>query len=156
MSEDLVSMDDAVIDDYVAQFAATVDRAGTHWEGCYTAGPRHWPCAVAEANRQRQRAEAAERERDAAQARAETAQQLSAALVVSIERHALLTRAINAIYTIATGQEPADTVPATIRALMHEFGIEVQPADNWLQPATGALEARDWQRNNDPRIKVQP
>lgn len=125
MNDDLVSMDDAVIDDYVAQFAATVDRAGTHWDGCYTAGSRHWACAVAEANRQRKRAEAAERERDAAQAQAETAQQLSAALVVTIERGALLTRAINAIYTIiSNGQEPADTVPATILALMHEFGVQ--------------------------------
>ena len=40
--------------------AAEIARMNTHYDGCWLNGPRHWQCAVAEANRQRERAEAAE------------------------------------------------------------------------------------------------
>ena len=39
---------------------------------------------------------------------------------------------------------------------MQDPASEVQPSDNWLQPATDALEARNWQRENDPRSEVKP
>ena len=29
-------------------------KLGTHWEGCWTHGPRHYRCALAEINRLRQ------------------------------------------------------------------------------------------------------
>ena len=45
--------------------AATADRLGTHWAGCWRdGGRRHWQCAVAEAERQAACADAAERATD--------------------------------------------------------------------------------------------
>ena len=40
--------------------AGDIARLNRHYEGCWLNGPRHWQCAVAEANRQRRRAETAE------------------------------------------------------------------------------------------------
>ena len=55
--------------------------------------------------------------------------------------------------------ERAEAAEARL-AQVDNYGDKVQPPDNWLQPATDALEARGWQRQSDElntkyRIAIQ-
>ena len=81
---------------------------------------------------------------------------LSRAHAASVNEVARLRHYVDSLAAVMTRAERMEAASrANARAWQDaRAGQDYGGDDAWLQPATDALEARDWQRTNDPRSEV--